>query len=260
MIRFRPPHRALLAAALGLALSAGAAAAADGFDLKHMTPQQKADFGRAVRAYLFEHPEVLVEAIDKLQARQAEAQAADDAALIKANAKAIFDDPTSWVGGNPDGDVTLVEFMDYRCGYCRKALPDITRLLKADGKVRFIVKELPILTPDSVVGARYALAVRQVAGDAAYAKAHDALMVLTGPINDAALTRLSGKIGVDFDAVKTAMAGPEVAHILARNSALADRLQINGTPTFVLGDQLLRGYVPYAQLRGLIAQTRREDG
>ncbi len=260
MFRSRPPHRAALAAALGLALMAGPAAAANGFDFKTMTPAQKADFGRAVRAYLMDHPEVLVEAIDKLQSRQAEAQAASDATLIKANAKAIFDDPTSWVGGNPEGNVTLVEFMDYRCGYCRKAFPDIARMLKADGRIRFIVKELPILTPESVTGARYALAVRQVAGDAAYAKAHDALMVLNGPLNDAVLTRLSQKIGVDFDAVKPAMEGPSVSHILARNSALADRMQINGTPTFVLGDQLLRGYVPYAQLQDLVAQTRREDG
>ena len=260
MIGSRPLTRAAQVAALGLALLAGPAGAADSFDFKTMTPAQKADFGAAVREYLLSHPEVLVEAIDTLKSRQAQAQAADDAALIKANAKALFHDPSSWVGGNPEGNITLVEFMDYRCGYCRKAFPEVAKLLKADGNIRYVVKELPILTPQSMVGARYALAVRQLAGDAAYEQAHDALMTLNGPINDAFLKVLSARIGVDFGKVQAAMSGAQVSKIIAQNAALAARLQINGTPTFVLGDQLLRGYVPYPQLKMLVDETRQENG
>lgn len=257
--------RRTLAKALGSALLAATLLgtpvhAADGFDFKTMTPEQKADFGKAVHDYLIEHPEVLVEAIDKLQARQAEAQAAGDASLVQANAKALYDDPTSWVGGNPKGNVTLVEFMDYRCGYCRKAFPDIAKLLKTDGNIRYVVKELPILTPESVVGARYALAVRQIAGDAAYATAHDTLMTLNGPINEAALKVISGRIGVDFAKVKARMDDASIDKILADNSALAQRMRVNGTPTFVLGDQVLRGYVPYPELKGLVAEARKQDG
>lgn len=252
----RPVLAAVIGAALLGATALSVPARAAEFDFKTMSAQQKADFGAAVRSYLMEHPEVLVEAINKLQAQQAQQQANSDVAMVKANAKALFDDPGSWVGGNPNGDVTLVEFMDYRCGYCRKAFPEVLKLLKTDGNIRYIVKEFPILSEQSVIGARYALAVRQVAGDEAYHKAHDLLMELNGPINDAALKMLSAKIGVDFAKVEPAMASASVEKIIKDNRDLANRLKINGTPTFVLNDQMLRGYVPYDQLTQLVKEAR----
>lgn len=259
----RPARRIALAAALGLGLIGPALttapARAEGFDLKAMTPDQKTAFGAAVRDYLMEHPEVLVEAINKLQAQQAQQQAADDASLIKANAKAIYEDPNSWVGGNPQGDVTLVEFMDYRCGYCRKALPEVAKLLKTDGNIRYIVKEFPILTDQSVLGARYAIALRKVAGDGAYEKAHNALMLLRGPINEASLKELSDKIGVDFATIQPEMNSAYVDKVISENHALAGRLKINGTPTFVLGGDLLRGYVPFDQLQQFVTDTRQAE-
>ena len=106
-----------------------------------------------MQAYLLENPEVLVEAMDVLNARQAAADAQNDATLVKTNADAIFNDPASWVGGNPEGDITLVEFTDYRCGYCRKAYDEVAELVKSDGNIRFIVKEFPILGEASLTSA-----------------------------------------------------------------------------------------------------------
>ncbi|WP_102224666.1 DsbA family protein [Acidimangrovimonas sediminis] len=255
-----PRPRLLLAATLGLALAGAGAlprsAAAEGFDLSQMTPDQKAAFGKAVHDYLMEHPEVLVEAYSKLQEQQAQQQAADDESLVKANANALFHDPNSWVGGNPKGDITLVEFMDYRCGYCKKAMPEVAKLLKTDGKIRYIVKEFPILTEQSVIGARFAIATRQVAGDAAYAKVHDALMAMRGPINEASLKALADTLDLDYDAISARTDSASVNKVIAENHALAARLKINGTPTFVLGGDMLRGYVPYDQLKEIVAEIR----
>ena len=162
------------------------------------------------------------------------------------------------MGGNPDGDVTLVEFMDYRCGYCRKAYPEVGELLKSDGNIRFVVKEFPILTDQSVLGARFAIAVLQLDGPDAYAKVHDALMTLRGDITDASLTRLAETLGLDPKPILARMNAPEVSQVIAANHALAGKLRINGTPTFVLGNQLLRGYLPLAQMQDVVTKVRSE--
>ncbi|MFC2969832.1 DsbA family protein [Acidimangrovimonas pyrenivorans] len=248
--------RALAPLALSAAVALSAAAPARALDFKNMTPDEKAAFGEEVRAYLLDHPEVLVEAIDRLKAKQAQQQVQNDANLVKANAKAIFEDPNSWVGGNPNGDITLVEFMDYRCGYCHKAYPEVAQLLKTDGNIRFIVKEFPILSDQSVLGSRFAIAVLQLNGPDAYAKAHDALMKMRANITDASLAALAGKLGLDAEAIKARMDSPEVTKVIADNHALAKRLGINGTPTFVLGDQMLRGYVPLAQMTEIVKEVR----
>ena len=132
--------------------------------LAEMTPAERVAFRDEVRAYLLENPEVLVEAMTVLQDRQALAEADQDKAMLVTHKDALFADPGSWVGGNPDGDITVVEFMDYRCGYCRKAYDEIEELVKSDGNIRFILKEYPILGEESVTSSRFAVAVLQLAG------------------------------------------------------------------------------------------------
>ncbi|WP_283644158.1 DsbA family protein, partial [Marinovum algicola] len=178
--------------------------------------------------------------------------------LIAANRSDIFDDGFSHVGGNPEGDVTLVEFIDYRCGYCRKAHEEVKELIESDGNIRFIVKEFPILGPDSLESSKFAIAVLEVAGDAAYESAHDALIKLGGTVNETALRRLAETLGLDAEAVLAEMESDRVAQRIAETRALAQRLQINGTPTFVLEDSLLRGYLPLDAMRQVVAQERAE--
>jgi protein-disulfide isomerase len=231
---------------------------ATAFDISAMSDAERNAFRAEVRAYLLENPEVLLEAINVLEERQAAGKAADDAALIAANADALFDDGWSWVGGNPEGDVTVVEFLDYRCGYCKRAFPDVKELLQSDGNIRFIVKEFPILGEQSVLASRFAIATKNVAGDAAYGQVHDALMAFRGEISEDSLKALAAHLGLDADAIFAEMSNPEIERIIAENRRLAQRLQINGTPSFVFGDQMLRGYAPLEHMRALVEELRGE--
>jgi protein-disulfide isomerase len=202
-----------------------------------------------------------MEAIAVLEQRQAAEQAANDSALIAANAADIFDDGHSWVGGDAEGDVTLVEFFDYRCGYCRRAHPEVTELVESDGDIRIVKKEFPILGEQSLLSSRFAIAVRQVAGDAAYRAVHEALIALRGDLTEAGMAEIAGAAGLDqgqIDDVMIQMSDPQVDRIIAENRALAERLQINGTPTFVLEDRLLRGYVPLQEMRAIVEDVRAE--
>lgn len=221
-----------------------------------MTDAERAAFRAEVKAYLLENPEVIVEAMTVLQSRQETAAAQQDGALVNANKAALFEDGNSWVGGNPDGDVTIVEFTDYRCGYCRKAFAEIEDLIKADGNIRFIVKEFPILGDASVISARFAIAVLQLHGAVAYKNAHDGLITLRGEPDDATLTALAGELGLDAAPILARMNAPEVDAVIAANHALGDAMQISGTPTFVVGGQLLRGYLPLEAMQKVVADER----
>ncbi|MGH1459545.1 MAG: DsbA family protein [Paracoccaceae bacterium] len=247
--------RTLPAALISAALLA---APAHAFDVTAMSPAEKEAFGAEVRAYLMENPQVIMDAVNSLEERQAAAQAQNDVDLVKINAKDIFDDPNSWVGGNPDGDITLVEFTDYRCGYCRKAVADVQKLLKTDGNIRFIIKEFPILGEASITSSRFAIAVRMLHGDAAYEHAHDALIALKGGVNEGSLSKLAKSLDLDAAPILAKMDSPEVTQVIADNHALAGRLQISGTPTFVLEDRMLRGYVPFDAMAQLVAEARKD--
>jgi protein-disulfide isomerase len=238
------------------ALLSATALPALAFDPAAMSDAEKEAFGQAVRAYLLENPEVLQEVVSELETRQQAQQASSDTEMVKTYADALFEDPNSWVSGNPDGDIVVVEFMDYRCGYCRKAYDEVEELIKSDGKIRFIVKEYPILGEESELSARFAIAVRQIAGDQAYEAAHDALITFRGDVTADSLARLASDLGVDPNAVLTRMTAPEVEAVLAANEALGKQMQISGTPTFVVGGQMLRGYVPLDGMRQIVSEER----
>ena len=243
--RFAAP---LFAAVLALPATA--------MDLTELTDAERAQFRAEVRAYLMDNPEVIMEAVDALREREATQQAQADVDLVSVNAEAIFNDGYSWVGGNPEGDITLVEFLDYRCGYCKKAHDEVAKLLESDGNIRLIVKEFPILGEQSVLASRFAVAVKQVAGNDSYKALNDALMAFQGDVSIAALRRLASTFGLDADAIEAHMESDSVTQEIADTRALAQRLQITGTPTFVMKDELLRGYLPFDQMQALIADKR----
>ena len=241
--------------AAGLALSGATASA---LDLSNMTEDEKAAFGAAVREYLLENPELLPEIISVLEERRAAESEASEAAMLVQFEEQIFDDGYSWVGGNPDGDVTVVEFLDYRCGYCKRAHPEVAELIESDGNIRYIVKEFPILGEASVLGSKYAIAVHRVAGDEAYGRVHDTLMRLQGDLNGAALKRVSGELGLDHEAILAEMEAPEIEEIIRENRMLGQALEINGTPSFIFGETFVRGFVELDQMRGIVAAEREE--
>ena len=249
----------LRAGLIGGAALAALSLPAAALDLSDMTEAERQIFREEVRAYLLENPQVIMEAVAVLEQRQMQAEAMADADAIEQNADAIFNDGYSWVGGNPEGDITLVEFMDYRCGYCRRAAPEVTDFVAFDGNVRLVTKEFPILGEQSVLASRFAIATQQVAGDEAYKAVHDALITFTGDITEPALKRLGGSLELDTDAIMAQMDAPQVDAVIAANHQLAQAMGISGTPSFIIGDEVVRGYVPREELEKLAAGIR-QDG
>ncbi len=252
------PLRALLpttlAAALSLILAVGPSVA---FDLTKMTEDEQKAFGEAVRQYLIDHPDVLIEVSDALKAKQEAEQAAGDKALVASHATDLFTDPASYAGGNPQGTLTVVEFIDYRCGYCHKAHADVASLVQTDGNIRYIVKEFPILGDESVMASRFAIAALQVAGEDAYAKLNAGFYEsFRGDVTTETLAAFATGMGIDPQPILAAMDRPEVTKVIDDNYALGSAMGIQGTPTFIIGDQVLRGYAPAETLKQLVDQAR----
>ena len=246
-------RRTFLTLTTSLAILAGSALAGG---LGTMTADEKTAFRAEVRDYLLENPEVLMEAMQVLQDRQDEAAADQDQLLLSQNREFIFNDPASWVGGNPDGDITVVEFMDYRCSYCRKASSEVFDLVETDGNIRFVVKEFPILGDDSIASSRFAIAMRLLHGDDAYEAIHHELIALRGSPDTETLGRLAVKLGYEAQPVLDKMASDEISQIIAANHAVAGLLNITGTPTFFVGDTILRGYLPAEEMKRIVAEAR----
>lgn len=227
--------------------------------LGEMSDSERQSFRDEVKAYLLENPEVLVEAMGVLQAREEQSAAAQDLQMLADNHDVIFNDPASWAGGNLEGDITVVEFVDYRCGYCRKAHDEVAELVKSDGNIRLVLKEFPILGEESLLSSQFAIAVLQLHGPEAYKAAHDALIALRGSPDAATLARLAVDLGLDAKAIEARMSSPEVMSVIEANHALADKMQISGTPTFVIDQTLVRGYVPLDGMRQIV-EGQRQDG
>jgi protein-disulfide isomerase len=241
---------------LTLAALALAATPALGLEIDNMTEAERAAFRAEVRAYLMDNPEVLMEAIGVLEQRQAEAEAQADTDLVAQNRAALFEDGHSWVGGNPEGDITIVEFLDYRCGYCKRAHPEVAELIASDGEIRYIIKEFPILGDQSRLASRFAVAVQTVAGDAAYKRVSDALMGQRSDVTEASLAELANTLGLDTDAIMAKMSSDAVDSVLQSNRMLAQRMQITGTPTFVFEDRMVRGYAPLDAMQQIVEEVR----
>jgi protein-disulfide isomerase len=207
-----------------------------------------------IRDYLLSHPEVILESLHRAQHREREAARAQSRAAVQSHRQALLQDPESPVGGNAAGDVTIVEFFDYRCPHCRRMAPVIKALLAEDRGVRLVYKEMPLLGAESVVAARAALAARR---QGKYAEAHDRLMAEAGPFTDATVVTILSEVGVDQDRLRADMNAPETATVLERELALARAIGIDGTPAFVVGGELVVGAIDLGTLRDLVGKARR---
>ncbi len=218
-----------------------------------LTPTQVEQIESVIRDYLLRNPEVIIEAVQGLERKQrAEQQRAAQVALAERRGD-VFSDPASPVAGNPAGDVTLVEFFDYRCPYCKQVAPALNQLLKEDKKLRFVFKEFPILGPESVTAARAALAAQ---AQGKYHAFHNALMQLRGNFDEAAVMRVAQSVGLDVERLKTDMKKPEIEENLRKTYQLAKALNISGTPAFVIGERIIPGAIDLETLRLLIRQAR----
>ncbi|HLT77399.1 MAG TPA: DsbA family protein [Ferrovibrio sp.] len=220
------------------------------------TPEQKAAIERLVREVLVTNPEILIEAMQALEEKQ-EAQASQTArAAIAANRGELFNDSHSYVAGNPKGDVTIVEFFDYRCGYCKQVHPSLQALLKEDSKVRLVLKELPVLGPESLVASRAAVAALEQDKGGKYLAFHNAMMSHRGQFSEAEIFRMAREAGLNVTKLKADMTAPKVEQVLRANHELAGKLGIQGTPGFVIGEELVPGAIPLEAMRSLVKQAR----
>ena len=220
-----------------------------------LSPGQKRAVEEVVREYLRRNPEILLEAIGAMRAkRDAEQQSKVRNNLVSLRGE-LENDPTSPVGGNPQGDVTIVEFFDYQCPYCKRVLPTVQTLLKTDGNIRYVFKEFPILGPQSVVAARAALAAWKLDRDR-YVPFHTALLQSKGRLSEQKILGVAAEIGLDVERLRAAMADPGIDKILARNAELARALDINGTPAFVIGEKGVPGAVDLKTLTALVLEAR----
>lgn len=234
-------------AVMGSAFAAPAAQAAEFND------GQRGEIKEVVREYLLEHPEVIAEAIMILRERQQQAEDAQAKDLLTQNADALFNNTNDAVLGNPDGDVTLVEFFDYRCGYCKAVFSALTEVVNKDGNVRLVMKEMPILGPASMMAAQWSVAAHKLGG---YKPFHTALMEHKGNVTKDLLVQIAKDAGLDPSEMEKLAASPEVQAELKASLDLARTLGISGTPAFVVGDVLVPGAIGGDQLAALIAQQR----
>ncbi|MEQ8651478.1 MAG: DsbA family protein [Kiloniellales bacterium] len=211
------------------------------------------EFERRVRDYLVANPEVIVEAIQNLERKQREAEHTEAQAALAVHRDELLNSTESPVGGNPKGDVTLVEFFDYNCPYCRQVAPIMAAAEENDPQLRIVYKEFPILGPNSVFAARAALAAGT---QDLYPQFHKAMMQVSGTADEEQVTAIAGQIGLDIERLRADMADPAIDAEINRNMALARALRINGTPGFVIGEEILRGATDLQTMQRLIDQAR----
>lgn len=218
--------------------------------------EQRRAIGEIVREYLLKHPEVLQEAIAELERRTEAAHTSAKTNALVAERDKLLNAPGDYVLGNPQGDVTLVEFLDYNCSYCRKAAGDVKALIKADPKLRVVLKEFPVLGAESVEASRVALgARRQLRGDKLL-EYHGRLMESRGRVNGDRAKAVAKDMGLDMGRLEKDFEGEEVRAIIQENARLAEKLGLTGTPAFIVGDEIVPGAVGSEPLRQLIASMR----
>jgi protein-disulfide isomerase len=219
-----------------------------------VSPAQKSAIEQIIHDYILQHPEVVIQALQSAEDKaKAEAEERVRATLVEKRQE-LLADPTSPVAGNPKGDVTIVEFFDYRCPYCKQVEPSLEALLREDRQIRIIYKELPILGKDSVYATRVALAARK---QAKYEAFHAAMMAAKGQIDEKVVFQVAASAGLDIEQVKTDMKSAEIDDIIQRNFALAQALDIHGTPAFIIGGEMVPGAIDVATMKKKIAAARK---
>jgi protein-disulfide isomerase len=246
-----PIRIAALVSAIVLATPLAVQAQAPGIDAG-----QRQAIEQIVKEYLVKNPEVIQEAIAELERRQEEGQKTAQASALKDSREALLNSPHGSTIGNPAGDITLVEFFDYNCGYCKRALTDLKTLVKADPKLKVVLKDFPVLGPESVEASRVALAAKQqLKGDKLF-DFHTRLMETKGRANGERAMAVAKEMGLDMAKLQKDLDGEEVRAAIQENVGLGDKLGLTGTPAFVIGDEIIPGAVGLEPMRKALASVR----
>jgi protein-disulfide isomerase len=223
---------------------------------KDFTGDQRKEIEKIVKNYLITNPEIFLEAQTALEAKMEKEQAEKLKVAIAENAKEIYRDPQADVAGNANGDITVVEFFDYNCGYCKRGLHDVIKLVETDSNVRVVFKELPILSKGSEEASRVAIAAGK---QGKYWDVHKAMLEAKGVMNETNALAIATKLGLDIDKLKKDMASPEVEAEIKKSEALAKKMGVNGTPHFLVGDRAIPGAPEdlYDQLEKHVTELRK---
>src|SRR3984893_8551333 len=223
----------------------------------NVTANQKKEIEQILKSYLVANPEVFVDIQNALEEKMEKEQAAKLKAAISQNSAEIYREPNASVGGNADGDITVVEFFDYNCGYCKRGLHDVVKLVETDPKVRVVFKELPILSKGSEEASRVALAAQR---QGKYWEIHKAMLGAKGQMNEAAALQIAQKLGLDMGKLKKDVASPEMRAEVDKSEALAKKMGVNGTPHFLIGDRAIAGAPEdlYDQLAKNVGELRKQ--
>jgi len=221
------------------------------------TDDQKKQIQDIIKSYLIANPEIFLDVQNALEDKMEKDQAEKLKVAIADNAAEIYRAPDASVAGNPDGDITVVEFFDYNCGYCKRGLHDVMKLVATDPKVRVVFKELPILSKGSEQASRVALAAKK---QGKYWEIHKAMLGAKGHMDEAGALRIAEKLGLDMDKLKKDMAAPEVKAEIEKSEALAKKMGVNGTPHFLVGDRAIPGAPEdlYQQLEKNVTELRKK--
>lgn len=230
-------------------VATGATTTQEGF---LMSESQKDAIRELVGEYIRNHPQDIIDAVESHAAKQAKEDGATESKLTTAP-KNLLDDPLTPFMGNKDGDVKIVEFFDYNCGFCKRATADLMRVVKEDAKVKVLFKELPILSDSSEVAARYALAANK---QGKYTPMHNKLMEHSGAIDESVIKAYAKDLSLDFDQLKKDSQSQDTTDALNNNIELARTMNVRGTPFFVIGDQKVPGAVGYTRLKQLVDEAR----
>ena len=251
-----PPFR-LFAPALPALFALAVSGAPMVVHAQSFTDTQRSDIEAIIKNYLVSHPEVLEEAMAELNKRQAAAETEKHEASVATNADTIFNSPRGVTLGNKDGDVTFVEFFDYNCGYCKRAMSDMLDLMKSDPKLKVVLKEFPVLSEGSTEAAKVAVAVRmQDPGGKKYLDFHQKLLGGRGPADKARAMAAAKDAGLDTARIEKDLAGPEVRATIEENFKLAEAMGMNGTPSYVIGKQVVIGAIGLDGLKEKISAAR----
>ncbi|WP_339717196.1 DsbA family protein [uncultured Sneathiella sp.] len=210
-------------------------------------------FGERVRGYLLSNPQVLHEVIAELKKQDEIASAKQQKEMMTTLAADLKNDGYSYVAGNPDGDVTIVEFFDYRCGYCKKSFPDLMKTVEEDGNIRLVLKEFPILGPESILASQAAIAAIE---QDKYMELHTALMTSRGGLTIDRIRSIASDVGIDVEKLEADMQSDEVRETVEKNYRLAKQLGIDGTPAFVINEEFIPGLISGAEMKQIVAEVR----
>ncbi|MEQ9329543.1 MAG: DsbA family protein [Rhodospirillales bacterium] len=241
--------RLLAAAGFALLLAAPLVPA----NADELTEGQREEVGKLVEKYILDNPEIIMQAIEKLRERQRLAEEEQRRAAMASLGDDLRSDPLTPPGGNPDGKVVVVEFFDYNCGYCKRVSPTVAQLLEANGDVKLVYKEFPVLGESSLQAARAALAsVKQ----GKYIEMHETMMNHRGRVGEAVIFAAAAQHGLDVEQLRKDMDSQEVTEAIERTYAVAQSLGIEGTPAFLIGKKLVPGAVSLETLQQLVDEAR----